>query len=46
MKESLHRLLELQEIDKEIGTLERSKEEFPDDQVKAVVNSAARYINA
>lgn len=29
MKESLYSLLELQEIDKEIDTLERSKEEFP-----------------
>ena len=31
MKDSLHSLLELQEIDKEINTLERSKEEFPDE---------------
>jgi len=29
MKDSLYSLLELQEIDKEINTLERSKEEFP-----------------
>lgn len=31
MKESLYNLLELQEIDKEIDTLVRSKEEFPAD---------------
>ena len=31
MKDSLYSLLELQEIDKEINTLERFKEEFPEE---------------
>jgi predicted nucleic acid-binding Zn-ribbon protein len=46
MKESLHRLLDLQKIDKEIGTLERSKEEFPGeiDRLKSELESARKSI--
>ena len=47
MKDSLYSLLELQEIDKEIDTLERSKEEFPDEisRLNAELESARSKID-
>lgn len=47
MKDSLYSLLELQEIDKEIDTLERSKEEFPAEigRLEAELESARSKID-